>query len=72
MRQQSPGFVNATHRASGHIEWDESQDEHMPLVVIDGGEVSWHDLGRMLTTTEGWQFRLDITDPSEELWPVRC
>jgi hypothetical protein len=51
----------------GRIEWDESQAGHMPLVVVDGKDISWNDLGRMLMSTEGWQFRLDIADPSEEL-----
>ena len=37
------------------------------LVVVDGKEVSWDDLGRMLISMEGWQFRLDLADPSEEL-----
>ena len=28
----------------GRIEWDESQAGHLPLVVVDGTEVSWKDL----------------------------
>jgi hypothetical protein len=51
----------------GRIEWDESQAGHLPLVVVDGREVSWNDLGRMLMSMEGWQFRLEIADPSDEL-----
>lgn len=44
------------------IEWDESQDGHFPLVVVHRKEVSWNDLGQMLMSMEGWQFRLDIAD----------
>jgi hypothetical protein len=44
------------------IEWDESQDGHFPLVVVRRKEVSWNDLGQMLMSMEGWQFRLDIAD----------
>jgi hypothetical protein len=58
-------IIDSTVR--GRIEWDEAQDGHLPLVVVDGKEVSWNDLGRMLMSMEGWQFRLDIADPSEEL-----
>jgi len=58
-------IIDSTVR--GRIEWDEAQDEHMPLVVVDGKEISWNDLGRMLLSMEGWQFRIDIADPSEEL-----
>jgi len=39
----------------------------MPLLVIDGREVSWEEFGRMLMTFEGWQFRMEIGDPSEEV-----
>jgi hypothetical protein len=39
----------------------------MPLVVVDGQDMSWNELGRMLMSMEGWQFRLDIADRSEEL-----
>ncbi|MCP3712409.1 hypothetical protein M3I54_36715 [Paraburkholderia sp. CNPSo 3274] len=58
-------IIDSTVR--GRIEWDESQPGHLPLVVVDGKEVSWDDLGRMLTSMEGWQFRLEIADPSDEL-----
>jgi len=62
-RQQS--IVDRAVR--GRIEWDESSAEGMPLVVVDGREIFWVDFGRMLMTFEGWQFRLEIGDPSDEL-----
>ncbi|MGF6297831.1 MULTISPECIES: DUF7686 domain-containing protein [Paraburkholderia] len=58
-------IIDSTVR--GRIEWDESQAGYLPLAVVDGKEVSWDDLGQMLMSMEGWQFRLDIADPSEEL-----
>jgi hypothetical protein len=57
----------ADQTVRGRIEWDESKDGHMPLLVIDGREVSWEELGRMLMTFEGWQFRMEIRDRSEEV-----
>ena len=51
----------------GRIEWDASADGRVPQLVIDGQEVSWGQLGRMLMTFEGWQFRLVIRDRSEEV-----
>ena len=51
----------------GRIEWDETQDGRVPLLVIDGQEVSWDELGRMLMSFEGWQFRIAIRDRSEEV-----
>ena len=39
----------------------------MPLLVIDGREVSWEEFGRMLMTFEEWQFWMEIVDESEEV-----
>ncbi|TCG06954.1 hypothetical protein BZM27_22860 [Paraburkholderia steynii] len=58
-------IIDSTVR--GRIEWDESQAGRVPLVVVDGKEVSGDELGRMLMSMEGWQFRLDIADPSDEV-----
>ena len=49
------------------IGYDATSDGLVPLVVIDGREVSWEEFGRMLMTFEGWQFRMDIADRSEEV-----
>jgi hypothetical protein len=35
--------------------------------VIDGREVSWEQFGQMLMTFEGWQFKLELRDRSEEV-----
>jgi len=51
----------------GRIEWDESGDGRVPLLVIDGQDVSWDEFGRMLMSFEGWQFRVAIRDRSEEV-----
>ena len=61
------GTQIANHTVRGRIEWDESEDGRVPLLVIDGQEVSWDELGRMLMSFEGWQFRVAICDRSEEV-----
>ncbi len=62
------GLQIADHRVvRGKIEWDDAQDGRMPLLIIDGREVAWDELGRMLMTYEGWQFKLTVADKSEEL-----
>ena len=38
-----------------------------PILIIDGREVTWQEFGRMLTTFEGFQFKLQIVDKSEDL-----
>jgi hypothetical protein len=61
------GLQVADQTVRGRIEWDDSEIDHTPLVVVDGREISWEDFGRMLLTFEGWQFKLEIRDPAEEL-----
>ncbi len=51
----------------GMIEWDDTHDGRVPLLIIDGREITWDEFGRMLMSYEGWQFKLSIADKSEEL-----
>ncbi len=53
----------------GKIDCDlDSPDyERLPLIVIDGREISWSKFGRMLMTYEGFNFRLEIFDRSDEI-----
>lgn len=61
------GLQIADQTVRARIEWDETQDGRVPLLVIDGRDVSWEEFGRMLMTFEGWQFRMEIGDRSEEV-----
>src|SRR5437867_811045 len=59
------GLRIADHQVvQGRIEWDDAQDGRLPLLIIDGRDVSWDEFGRMLMTFEGWQFKLNISDNS--------
>ena len=49
------------------IQSDCSRGAGMPVLAIDGREVSWHEFGRMLVAYEGWQLKLQIRDQSEEI-----
>lgn len=50
----------------GHITWDDDTGGEIPCLVIDGKELSWHEFGRMLMTYEGFHFKLEIFERSEE------
>jgi len=50
----------------GHITSDVNELIHSPVVVIDGKEFSWKELGEMVMAYEGFNFRLDMIDRSEE------
>lgn len=49
----------------GRIEWDEEYEGSIPKLIIDGKEYSFYELGRMLMTYEGWNFKLEIIEPTE-------
>jgi hypothetical protein len=59
------GIAGTTVR--GQISCDPEAADRLPVLVIDGQEVSWDPFGRMLMTFEGWRFHLDIQDPSDEI-----
>ena len=55
-----PGIVR------GHITSDLDDENDMPVVVIDGKEVSWSEFGAMVGTYMGFNFKLELFDRSEE------
>jgi hypothetical protein len=60
----SPG---AKTRILGMIESDpDCPNDRVPRMVIDGREITWTELGRMLMTYEGWQFKLEIFDKADD------
>jgi hypothetical protein len=67
LEQTDLGLQIAGQSVRGHIEWDDDTDGLLPLLIIDGQEVSCEQFGRMLMSFEGWQFRLEIRDRSEDV-----
>lgn len=61
------GVQIADMMVCGRFEGDMSQDTYMPNVVVDGQEMSWTEFGRMISSFEGWQFKLEFLDRSDEL-----
>jgi hypothetical protein len=61
------GLSIADFLVRGRIDWDRAEDGRVPLLVIDGRDVTWEQFGRMLMRFEGWQFKLEIRDRSEEI-----
>ena len=61
------GLAIAETEVRGRIDCDLDSDARIPILVIDGREVSWNEFGRMLMTFEGWRFKLTIDDPGDEI-----
>jgi hypothetical protein len=61
------GLRIAEQVVRGRIAWDAVEQGSVPLLIIDGREVTWNELGTMLMTFEGWQFKIEIRDCSEEV-----
>ena len=51
----------------GFVDSDHEEDHRVPMVVVDGRAISWDEFGRMVATFEGWQFKLEFRDRSEEV-----
>ncbi len=51
----------------GTVDSDPAEGHRIPMVVIDGREISWNELGRLVAAFEGWQFKLEFRDRSEEV-----
>jgi hypothetical protein len=49
------------------IESDFESETDMPVVVIDGRNISWDEFGHMLATYTGFQFKLELHDLSDEI-----
>ena len=50
----------------GRITWDDDTNGELPCLVVDGKEISWHEFGRMLMGYEGWHFKMEIFEGTEE------
>ncbi len=50
----------------GTIAWDSERDVDVPFLIIDGQPISWDEMGRMLMTWEGFAFKLEVFDLSDE------
>ncbi len=64
---EDSGLSIAGMSVRGRVGCDLDSNYRMPMLVIDGREVSWDQFGRMLMQFEGWQFKLEIKDRSEEV-----
>ena len=61
------GLSIADMSVRGRVSCDLGSNCRVPMLVIDGREVSWEQFGQMLMTFEGWQFKLEIKDRSEDV-----
>lgn len=61
--------ITEKDRVRGQISSAEGSDEfsRVPLMVIDGKKISWEAFGQMLMSYQGFNFKLQIFDPSQEI-----
>lgn len=65
--QGSLGTQLADHGVvRGLIDCDLDAPDRVPLLVIDGQEITWEDFGSMLMAYEDWTFKLVIRELHEE------
>lgn len=61
------GLQFAQDTVRGRIAWDDEEDGRVPLMIVDGREITWEQFGQMMMSREGFQFKLELIDPSEEV-----
>jgi hypothetical protein len=59
------GFQIIDLMVRGQIGSDHSGHERIPTVIVDGHEIPWDDFGYMVSSFEGWQFKLEFIDRSD-------
>ncbi len=70
IHEREDGVVRITDADTvrGRIECDLENEafSRKPLLIVDGREIGWDEFGHMLMGFEGWNFKLEIYDKSEE------
>lgn len=63
--EESTTWVPCGNEIRGEIQWDPETDPYaqIPLIVVDGKELTWREFGRTLLTHEGFKFILKFIDP---------
>ncbi len=59
------GKTLKSSKVVGRFEYNE--DDEVPQLVIDGKVFSWDEFGKMLNSYEGFQFRLEIMDITDDI-----
>ena len=67
VRDERHGLQIKDMEVRGRIDSAYPEAEREPVMVIDGREMSWDEFGRMLMSFEGWQFRMEFSDRSDEM-----
>jgi hypothetical protein len=50
----------------GRIEWDDNYNGEIPKIIIDGKTYSWHEVGKMLMSYEGWNLMIKISEVGDK------
>ena len=54
-------------KAVGYIDWNRRRQEHD--IVIDGKPYTWNELGKIISSFEGWNIKIEFGDIGVELDP---
>lgn len=66
LKKEIHGYELANNdEMAGRIEWNSKTNE--PSLIVDGKRLSMDQLEKILSPYEGFQFKLQIIDPSDEL-----
>jgi hypothetical protein len=55
----------------GQITWDPEAGGQVPLVLVDGNEITWEEFGKTMLVHEGFQFVLKFVDPTDDVMEIK-
>lgn len=61
------GMEISEENVGGYLRWNDTRGGQLHDVVIDGRSYTWEAFGRLLNGYEGYQFKLTLLDPSEDM-----
>jgi len=65
MKYMNPDGEIIGNKLVGHVEYDSELGEC--VVYVDGKPYTWEDLGKNISTFEGWQVKIEFVDAGDEL-----
>lgn len=68
--ERTDTWVTCNSIIRGQIRWDPEFGGQIPLIVVDGKELTWEEFGKTMMVYEGFQFVLKFVDPSDDMYEV--
>lgn len=59
-------IFDSNDKLIGAVQWDSDSEEGLPKIYVNGKSYSWIELGKAVMTHEGFNIKIEFSDPSDE------